>query len=91
MTRTSRTARLAATLLAAAGTFLPPLAPIGAAAGQAQALPPGTRVDVSKMGPQVGDRVPDFRLTDQTGRAWTRESIAGQKGTMLVFFRSADW
>lgn len=48
-------------------------------------------IDVSKLGPRVGEQVPDFSLQDQNGKAWTRESIAGPKGAMLVFFRSADW
>ena len=49
------------------------------------------RIDVSQRGPQVGERIPDFTLTDQYGNAWTRNSIAGPNGTMLVFLRSADW
>ena len=48
-------------------------------------------VDVSKLGPQVGQRVPDFSLPDQTGRVRTLESIMGPRGAMLVFLRSADW
>jgi hypothetical protein len=50
-----------------------------------------TPIDVSKLGPQVGQLVPDFALKDQTGKVWTRQSITGPKGAMLVFFRSADW
>ncbi|MBI2186732.1 MAG: hypothetical protein HYU37_06350 [Acidobacteria bacterium] len=49
------------------------------------------RVDVSKLGPQVGDRVPDFNLPDQTGRMQTLQSIMGPRGAMIVFYRSADW
>src|SRR5439155_6026648 len=49
-----------------------------------------TAIDVSKLGPQVGEQVPDFVLKDQTGKMWTRQSIMGPKGAMLVFFRSAD-
>lgn len=48
-------------------------------------------VDVATVGPQVGQRTPDFRLPDQHGRPHTLASVAGPKGTMLVFFRSADW
>ena len=48
-------------------------------------------IDLSKIGPQVGQRVPDFRLGDQTGKIWTLQSIMGTKGAMLVFYRSADW
>jgi hypothetical protein len=50
-----------------------------------------TPIDVSKLGPQVGHRVPDFALKDQNGKLWTRQSIVGPKGAMLVFVRSADW
>lgn len=49
------------------------------------------QVDVTTLGPQVGQRATDFRLPDQQGRAQTLASVAGPKGTMLVFFRSADW
>jgi hypothetical protein len=49
------------------------------------------RIDVSKLGPQVGARVPDFRLVDQNGRERTLQSIMGSRGAMLVFIRSANW
>jgi hypothetical protein len=42
-------------------------------------------------GPAVGTRVPDFRLADQTGAMRDLDSLAGPKGLMLVFYRSADW
>ena len=59
---------------------------------EAQSVQPWrTPIDVAKMGPQVGQLVPDFSLTDQSGKTWTRQSIMGAKGAMLVFFRSADW
>ena len=57
-------------------------------AAMAQSAP---RIDVSKLGPQVGERVPDFSLKDQNGKPWTLQSIMGPKGAMLVFYRSADW
>jgi hypothetical protein len=50
-----------------------------------------TRIDVSKLGPQVGSRVPDFKLSDQNGTVRTLQSIMGRRGAMLVFIRSADW
>jgi hypothetical protein len=56
----------------------------------AQSSPPA-RIDVSKLGPQVGQRVPDFSLQDQNGKTQTLRSIMGPKGAMLVFVRSADW
>jgi len=55
---------------------------------QAQDRP---RIDVSKLGPQVGDRVPDFTLRDQAGTLRTLKSVMGRRGAMLVFVRSADW
>jgi hypothetical protein len=48
-------------------------------------------VDTSKIGPQVGQVVPPIRGTDQSGKTQTLASLAGANGTMLVFFRSADW
>jgi hypothetical protein len=55
------------------------------------AAQPRQKIDVSKLGPQVGERVPDFTLKDQAGKVWTLQSIMGPKGAMLVFLRSADW
>jgi len=49
------------------------------------------QVDIATLGPQVGDKALDFSLTDQTGRVQSLKTVAGPKGTMLVFFRSADW
>jgi len=49
------------------------------------------RIDVSKLGPQVGERLPDFLLVDQTGQRRTLQSVLGPRGGMLVFVRSADW
>jgi peroxiredoxin len=49
------------------------------------------KIDVSALGPKVGDPVPDFRLPDQLGTTRTLDSLMGPKGLMLVFSRSADW
>ena len=43
------------------------------------------------VGLQVGERVPAFALHDQFGHECTSESLKGSKGTVLLFFRSADW
>jgi hypothetical protein len=65
---------------------------LGLLAGLPQSSAPlRTRIDVSKLGPQVGQRVPDFNLKDQHGTSRTLQSIMGPKGAILVFFRSADW
>jgi hypothetical protein len=50
-----------------------------------------SHIDVSKLGPQVGERVPDFSLIDQFGKTRNLRSIVGARGAMLVFIRSADW
>ncbi len=47
--------------------------------------------DVHTLGPQVGQTVPPSGCCDDRGRPHTLASAAGPKGTMLVFFRSADW
>lgn len=58
----------------------------------AQTTPQGRqKVDVAKLGPQVGQQVPDFNLPDQTGRVRNLQSVMGPRGAMIVFYRSADW
>ena len=57
----------------------------------AQQAAPRPKTDVSKLGPQAGQQVPDFSLKDQDGKTRNLESIMGPKGVMLVFVRSADW
>ena len=49
------------------------------------------QADVTKLGPAVGADAPGFSLVDQDGRTQTLSTVAGPQGTMLVFFRSADW
>jgi hypothetical protein len=49
------------------------------------------KIDMSGIGPRVGQKVPDFMATDQLGRKHTLASALGANGAMLVFFRSADW
>jgi len=49
------------------------------------------KIEVSRLGPQTGQVVPDFRLQDAQGKVWTRDSIMGPRGAMLAFMRSADW
>jgi len=61
------------------------------AAGGQSPQPARQAIDVSKLGPQVGQRVLEFSLTDQTGRTRNLQSIMGPRGAMLVFLRSADW
>ncbi len=57
------------------------------AAGGAERQP----IVVADLGPQVGERVPDFALADQFGDTHDLASIMGPNGAMLLFHRSADW
>jgi hypothetical protein len=73
------------------------LAIAGPAFAQQQVPQPGSGpaaspvVNVQALGPQVGARIPDFTLVDQSGMPRTLRSLMGPKGLMLVLFRSADW
>jgi len=49
------------------------------------------KIDVGRVGPQVGASLPDFSLRDQHGRVHSLKSLLGPKGAVIVFFRSADW
>lgn len=60
-------------------------------AGTAAQTPAPQPVDVERLGPQVGEVVPDFSAPDQFGRTQTLKSIMGPNGVMLFFNRSADW
>jgi hypothetical protein len=42
-------------------------------------------------GPQVGQRLPEFRLPDTSGRPRTFADLTGPQGLVLVFNQSADW
>jgi hypothetical protein len=42
-------------------------------------------------GVRVGQRAPDFALRDQNGGVRSLHDLAGPKGLLLVFVRSADW
>lgn len=57
----------------------------------------GTTIHVSSLelltsiGLPVGQKAPSFSLRDQFGLEHTLESLKGPHGTVLLFFRSADW
>jgi cytochrome oxidase Cu insertion factor (SCO1/SenC/PrrC family) len=84
----SRLAAIAFIALAIAGPALAQQPP-APRPGSGQATP--TVVNVQALGPQVGARIPDFTLVDQSGTPRTLRSLMGSKGLMLVLFRSADW
>lgn len=43
------------------------------------------------IGPPLGSKVPDLSVVDSSGATRNLASVSGIKGTVLVFFRSADW
>jgi peroxiredoxin len=43
------------------------------------------------IGLDVGQKAPPFLATDQFGRQQSLDMLKGPKGTVLLFFRSADW
>ena len=53
--------------------------------------PPGNRAILPSPGLEVGQQAPAFALTDQFGREQSNETLKGLQGTVLLFFRSADW
>jgi hypothetical protein len=52
---------------------------------------PVSRTDTSSIGLQVGSNAPAFTALDQFGRPQSNETMKGANGTVLLFFRSADW
>jgi hypothetical protein len=47
--------------------------------------------DGYQTGPAIGEKVPDFALTDQLGQTRSLNDLMGPNGLLLVFSRSADW
>jgi hypothetical protein len=48
-------------------------------------------VELMSIGLAVGQKAPAFSIRDQFGRVQTLETLKGTNGTVLLFFRSADW
>jgi hypothetical protein len=46
---------------------------------------------VSVVGLPVGQKAPAFSIRDQFGHEQSNETLKGPNGTVLLFFRSADW
>ena len=43
------------------------------------------------VGLEIGQPAPAFALIDQFGHQQSNETLKGSKGTIVLFFRSADW
>ena len=48
-------------------------------------------IELMSIGLAVGQKAPAFSVRDQLGRVQTLDSLKGTNGTVLLFFRSADW
>jgi hypothetical protein len=47
--------------------------------------------DTHFSGLEVGQKAPGFMAQDQFGHQQSNETLKGSNGTVLLFFRSADW
>ena len=47
--------------------------------------------DGAVSGLEVGRKIPEFTLPDQTGQSRSFRDLTGSQGLLLVFSRSADW
>jgi hypothetical protein len=48
-------------------------------------------IRLMSIGLTVGEKAPAFSARDQFGRVQTLDTLNGANGTVLLFFRSADW
>jgi cytochrome oxidase Cu insertion factor (SCO1/SenC/PrrC family) len=56
-----------------------------------QAKPAANHGAVPPVGLAIGQPAPSFSLRDQFGHEQSSSTLKGSKGTVLLFFRSADW
>jgi hypothetical protein len=50
-----------------------------------------TSIELMPIGLAIGQKAPAFSVRDQFGRVQTLDTLKGKNGTVLLFFRSADW
>ena len=48
-------------------------------------------IEPMSIGLAVGEKAPPFSIRDQFDRTQTLDTLKGKNGTVLLFFRSADW
>ena len=70
------------------GTVLTLVALFVTLAFAAQQSPP---IDKPSIGIAIGQKMPPFTAVDQLGHDVSSDTLIGQNGTVLLFFRSADW
>ncbi|MGA8222839.1 MAG: hypothetical protein WB780_14395 [Candidatus Acidiferrales bacterium] len=51
----------------------------------------GKHADTHSIGLEAGQRAPAFAAGDQFGNEQSNQTLKGANGTVLLFFRSADW
>lgn len=56
--------------------------------GKAQAQTPAA---APAAGLAIGQQAPQFEGADQFGHTVTNQTLRGSRGTIVLFFRSADW
>ena len=52
---------------------------------------PLPRKDFRAIGPKEGQRLPDVRLSDQTGALVDLHAHRAGRPALVVFYRSAEW
>jgi hypothetical protein len=57
--------------------------------GMAQNGPSGK--PAASIGLAVGQKAPAFSAPDQFGHSQSNQTLSGSRGTVVLFFRSADW
>lgn len=67
------------------------LATLAAGLQISQSNPGEAGVSRAPVGLAEGEIAPAFLVRDQFGNQQSLKSIAGKNGTVLLFFRSADW
>jgi cytochrome oxidase Cu insertion factor (SCO1/SenC/PrrC family) len=56
-----------------------------------QAKPAANDDAAAAVGLAIGRPAPAFALKDQFGHEQSNSTLKGSRGTVLLFFRSADW
>ena len=56
-----------------------------------QEKPSANEAVAPSIGLQIGQPAPTFALPDQFGQQQSNDTLKGSNGTVLLFFRSADW
>jgi hypothetical protein len=57
----------------------------------AQEKSPANESAAPSIGLEIGKEAPAFLARDQFDHEQTNETLKGPRGTVLLFFRSADW